>query len=156
MDTGILKKLYYKMLFIRLVEETIAELYPEEEMRCPVHLCIGQEAICVGVCANLSAEDYVFSNHRSHGHYLAKGGDMKAMMAELYGKATGCSKGRGGSMHLASPDIGLPGSTAIVAGSIPVAVGAALAFSIQKGGRVSVAFFGDGALYARGEVYAAV
>lgn len=141
-----LRALYIMMLRIRKVEEKIAELLqPESEIVCPVHLYTGQEAVATGVCANLRKDDYVFSTHRSHGHYIAKGGDIKALMAELYGRVTGCSKGRGGSMHLASPDLGLPGSSAIVAGTIPLAVGAALAFSLQKRDAVSVAFFGDGA-----------
>lgn len=142
-----LRALYITMLRIRNFEEKVAELIqPESEIICPVHLYTGQEAVATGVCANLRRDDYVFSTHRSHGHYLAKGGDMKALMAELYGKANGCSKGKGGSMHLASPDMGLPGSAAIVAGTVPLAVGAALAFSMQEGNAVSVAFFGDGAV----------
>jgi len=141
-----LKALYTTMLRIRRVEEKIAELLcSKPEIVCPVHLYTGQEAVAAGVCASLRRDDYVFSTHRSHGHYIAKGGDIKALMAELYGKATGCSRGRGGSMHLASPDIGLPGSSAIVAGTIPLAVGAALAFSLRGQDAVSVAFFGDGA-----------
>src|SRR5258708_4351160 len=99
-DSDLAPRLYRDMLRIRLVEERIAALYPEQDMRCPVHLCIGQEAIAVGVCAALEQRDYVFSGHRSHGHYLAKGGDLKAMMAEIYCKATGCAGGKGGSMHL--------------------------------------------------------
>jgi len=141
-----LRELYIMMLRIRKFEEKVAEvLQPEPEIVCPVHLYIGQEAIATGVCASLRKDDYVFSTHRSHGHYIAKGGDTKALMAELYGRATGCSRGRGGSMHLASPDMGLLGSSAIVAGTIPLAAGAALAFSLQKRDAVSVAFFGDGA-----------
>jgi len=141
-----LQAMYVTMLKIRKFEERIAQLItPPSEIVCPCHLYIGQEAIAAGVCAALSKDDYVFSTHRSHGHYIAKGGDIKTLMAEMYGKATGCSKGRGGSMHLASPDIGLPGSSAIVAGIIPLAAGAALAHSMQKKDRVSVAFFGDGA-----------
>lgn len=142
-----LRSLYTTMLRLRRFEEKVAELLcAQPEIICPVHLYLGEEAIAVGVCANLRRDDYVFSTHRSHGHYLAKGGNMKTLIAELYGKATGCSKGRGGSMHLASPDIGLPGSLAIVAGSIPIAAGAALAFSIQGREAVSVSFFGDGAV----------
>ncbi len=141
-----LRSVYTTMLRIRRLEERVAELLLEGEIKCPTHLYIGEEAVATGVCANLRSDDYVFSTHRSHGHYIAKGGDIKALMAELYGKATGCSKGRGGSMHLASPDVGLPGSSAIVAGTVPLAVGAALAFSIQERKRVSVAFFGDGAV----------
>ena len=108
------RRLYYEMLRIRMIEEKIAELYPEQEMRCPVHLCIGQEAVAAGVCAHLSRVDYVLSGHRSHWHYLAKGGDLKAMMAELYGRVTGCSGGKGGSMHLVDLDAGFLGSTPIV------------------------------------------
>jgi len=141
-----MRAMYVTMLKIRLFEEKVADLVSKEEIICPCHLYIGQEAVAAGVCANLRRDDLVFSTHRSHGHYLAKGGDTKAMMAELYGRGTGCSRGKGGSMHLASPDIGLPGSTAIVSGSIPPAAGAALAFCLQKRDTVSVAFFGDGAV----------
>lgn len=137
--------MYLTMLRIRQFEEMVADLILQGEINCPTHLYIGQEAIATGVCANLRQDDYVFSTHRSHGHYIAKGGDTKALMAELYGKVTGCSQGRGGSMHLASAEIGLAGSSAIVAGTIPLAVGAALAFARQKTDRISVAFFGDGA-----------
>ena len=129
-----------------MVEEKIAELYPEQEMRCPVHLCIGQEAIAAGVCANLSGDDYVFSNHRSHGHYLAKGGNLKAMMAELYGKATGCSHGKGGSMHLVDLSAGFLGATPIIGSTIPIAVGAAFGSVVRSESRVTVIFFGDAAV----------
>ncbi len=145
MQPETLKQLYYQMLRIRTVEEKIVELYPEQEMRCPVHLCIGQEAIAVGVCANLSRDDYVLSNHRSHGHYLAKGGNLKAMMAEVYGKATGCSQGKGGSMHLVDLSIGFLGATPIVGSTIPIAVGTALGSVMRGEQRVSVIFFGDAA-----------
>lgn len=134
------------MVRIRKFEEKIARLVSRGEIVCPCHLYIGQEAVATGVCAALKKEDWVFSTHRSHGHYLAKGGNIKALMAELYGKTGGASRGRGGSMHLASPDVGLPGSSAIVAGTIPAAVGTALAFSVNKKKNVSIAFFGDGAL----------
>ena len=137
--------LYYNMLRIRMVEEKIAELYPEQEMRCPVHLCIGQEAIAVGVCANISNKDYLLSSHRSHGHYLAKGGDLKKMLAEIYGKATGCCKGKGGSMHLVDLSVGVLGTTPIVAGIIPIAAGAALGTKMKGEGKVAVVFFGDAA-----------
>lgn len=140
-----LRWMYATMVKIRKFEERAAELVSQKEINCPTHLYIGQEAVATGVCSALRKGDWVFSTHRSHGHYIAKGGEIKAMMAELYGKATGCSRGRGGSMHLASPDVGLPGSSAIVAGTVPLAVGTALAFSMQKGEGVSVAFFGDGA-----------
>jgi TPP-dependent pyruvate/acetoin dehydrogenase alpha subunit len=141
-----LRAMHITMLRIRKFEERVAELvYPLKEIFCPCHLYIGQEAVATGVCSTLRKEDWVFSTHRSHGHYIAKGGDIKALMAELYGKDTGCSRGRGGSMHLASPERGLPGSSAIVAGTIPLAVGAALSFSMRRKDSVSVAFFGDGA-----------
>ena len=140
-----LRMMHETMVRIRKFEEVVGELVSKNEIICPCHLYIGEEAVATGVCAALRKDDYVFSTHRSHGHYIAKGGDIKALMAELYCRATGCSKGRGGSMHLASPDVGLPGSSAIVAGTIPLAVGAALAFSLQKSDNVSVAFFGDGA-----------
>lgn len=144
-SSDILLKMYESMIKIRKFEESLIEPLINKEIICPTHLYIGQEAVATGVCINLRTEDLAFSTHRSHGHYIAKGGDIKVLMAELYGKVTGCSKGRGGSMHLASPDVGLPGSSAIVAGTIPLAVGAALAFSMQKKDAVSVAFFGDGA-----------
>lgn len=142
---ALLKAMYVTMIRIRKLEERIAELVSAGEIICPCHLYIGQEAVATGVCSALRKEDWVFSTHRSHGHYIAKGGDIRILMAELYGKETGCSKGRGGSMHLTSPEVGLPGSSAIVAGTIPLAVGAALAFSMQGRDSVSVAFFGDGA-----------
>jgi pyruvate dehydrogenase E1 component alpha subunit len=138
-------QLFYQMLRIRIIEEKIAEYYPDQEMRCPVHLSIGQEAIPVGVCAHLTHDDYVLSNHRSHGHYLAKGGSLKSMMAEIYGKVTGCSSGKGGSMHLIDPQVGFLGATPIVASSIPITVGTAFGSRLKGETRVSVAFFGDGA-----------
>jgi TPP-dependent pyruvate/acetoin dehydrogenase alpha subunit len=141
-----LRAMYVVMVKIRKFEEKVAELVSQNEIICPCHLYIGQEAVAAGVCANLRRDDFVFSTHRSHGHYIAKGGNIKALMAELYGKATGCSRGKGGSMHLSMSDAGLPGSSAIVAGTIPIAVGAALAFLFPKRGTVSAAFFGDGAV----------
>ena len=137
--------LYYQMLRIRVVEERIADLYHEQEMRCPVHLSIGQEGAAVGVCAALSTQDYVLGNHRSHSHYLAKGGDLKAMLAELYGKATGCAQGKGGSMHLVDLSVGFLGATPIVASSIAIAAGAAFGSMLQGQPRVTVAFFGEAA-----------
>ncbi len=137
--------LYYHMLRIRMIEEKIADLYQEQEMRCPVHLCIGQEAIAVGVCVNLLKQDYLLSNHRSHGHYLAKGGDLKQMLAEIYGKATGCSEGKGGSMHLVDLSVGILGTTPIVAGIIPIATGVAFGTQMKKEDNVTTVFFGDAA-----------
>jgi len=140
-----LRRMYATMLKIRRCENRLVELLRNGEIKCPTHLYTGQEAIATGVCANLRKDDYVFSTHRSHGHYIAKGGDLKALMAELYGKKTGCSRGRGGSMHLVDPEMGLMGSAAIVASTIPLAVGTALASAMQENKRVAVAFFGDGA-----------
>lgn len=143
----VMRRMYSMLLTIRRFEETVAGLLEDpSEIKCPVHLYTGEEAVATGVCANLRKDDYVFSTHRSHGHYLAKGGDVKGLMAELFGRETGCSRGRGGSMHLAAPEIGLPGSTAIVAGSISLAVGAALAASLRQTDSVSTVFFGDGAV----------
>ncbi len=141
-----LRAMYYMMKKIRRFEENVAELVLENEIICPCHLYIGQEAVAVGVCSALRKDDWVFSTHRSHGHYIAKGGDINTLMAELYGKATGCSRGRGGSMHIAAIDMGLAGSSAIVSGTIPMAVGSAFAFSNIEHDVVSVAFFGDGAV----------
>jgi TPP-dependent pyruvate/acetoin dehydrogenase alpha subunit len=137
-------KLLSGMLRIRRIEEAIADRYAEQEMRCPTHLCIGQEAIAVGVCDVLSRSDKVFSNHRAHGHYLAKGGDLNAMIAELYGKSSGCCGGRGGSMHLIDIDAGFMGATPIVGGTVPIAVGSAWASKLSKRNDVTVVFFGDG------------
>lgn len=134
-----------KMVLIRKTEEKIAEFYPEQKMKCPVHLSLGQEASAVGVSINLRSEDLVFSNHRCHAHYLAKGGDIKKMIAELYGRTTGCARGNGGSMHLVDPAVGFMGASAIVGGTIPIAVGAALAFVMRGEERVVAVFFGDGA-----------
>lgn len=145
LSAEVLRRLYEVMLRVRMFEDRTVMLYPEQQMKCPVHLCIGQEAISAGVCAHLTKEDYIFSTHRSHGHCIAKGMALKPLAAELYGRSTGCASGRGGSMHLVDPDNGIPGTTAIVGGCIPLAVGAALSSSMKKNGRVSVAFFGDGA-----------
>ena len=139
------KKLFESMLRIRLVEESIANKYSEQKMRCPTHLSIGQEAIAVGVCANLTSQDQVLSTHRAHAHYLAKGGCLNSMMAEIYGKASGCSKGMGGSMHLIDTSVGFMGSTAIVGNTIPVAVGLALEKKLTHKKSIACVFFGDGA-----------
>jgi len=135
---------YAGMLRIRRVEEALADRYQEQQMRCPMHLCIGQEAIAEGVCYGLEKTDHVFGNHRAHGHYLAKGGDLRRMVAELYGRETGCCQGRGGSMHLIDQAAGFMGSTPIVGGTVPLAVGSAWAASLQRIARVTVVFFGDG------------
>src|SRR5262249_20850950 len=140
-DIGFLSSLYRSMLRIRIAEESIAELLEKNEIRCPTHLYTGQEAIAAGVCAALTKDDYIFGGHRSHGHYLAKGGDLRALMAELYGKVSGCSRGRGGSMHLVAPEVGLLGTVPLVAATIPIAVGAALSFRLRGERQVRVAFF---------------
>lgn len=136
--------LFRAMLRIRRLEERIVALYPEQEMRCPVHLSIGQEAPAVGVCSQLQRRDYAMSAHRSHAHYLAKGGDMKAMLAELYGKATGCCMGKGGSMHFIDLPSGFLGATPIVGSTVAIAVGAAFGSLLKGEDRVTAAFFGDG------------
>lgn len=134
------------MLRIRLVELAIAERYGAQEMRCPVHLSVGQEATAAGVCGALRDDDLVYSTHRSHAHYLAKGGDLKAMLAELYGKVAGCCGGRGGSMHLFDTSVGMELSVPIVGSSIPLATGAALAAKQQGTDRVAVVIVGDAAI----------
>jgi TPP-dependent pyruvate/acetoin dehydrogenase alpha subunit len=148
MDATTRKALYRAMSRIRTVEERIADLYPEQEMRCPVHLCIGQEAAEAGTGLALDRRDYALSGHRSHGHYLAKGGDLKGMMAEIYGKATGCAGGKGGSMHLVDLDAGFLGAVPIVGSTIPIAVGTAFSSKMKGEDRVTMVFFGDGATEA--------
>jgi pyruvate dehydrogenase E1 component alpha subunit len=137
-------KLFFEMLRIRRVEESLAKRYAEQEMRCPMHLCIGQEAIAVGVSAALKNSDKVFSNHRAHGHYLAKGGSLQAMVAEMYGRTTGCCGGRGGSMHLIDLNVSFMGSTPIVGGTVPLAVGSAWTSKLCQTNDVTVVYFGDG------------
>ena len=144
-DSDKLLDMYATMVRIRRFEETVADMILSKEIVTPCHLYIGQEAVAAGVCDSLRKEDWVFSTHRSHGHYIAKGGDLNSLMAELFCKAGGCSKGKGGSMHIACPTFGLPGSSAIVSGTIPLAVGAAYSFMLQNKDNVSVVFFGDGA-----------
>jgi pyruvate dehydrogenase E1 component alpha subunit len=138
--------LYREQLRIRTAEDVIVEHYHEQEMRCPVHLCIGQEAVSAGACAAVEPTDYAISHHRSHGHYIAKGGDLKAMMAEIYGKADGCAGGKGGSMHLIDQSVGFLGAAPIVGSTIPIGVGAAFSSMLQGDGRVTLIFLGDGAM----------
>ena len=133
------------MLRIRLVEEAIAEAYPRQEMRCPVHLSIGQEAVAAGAAASLAQGDHAMSGHRSHAHYLAKGGDLRAMLAELMGRQDGCCRGRGGSMHLIDRAVGFIGAVPIVGSTIPIAVGLAFADKLRGQTKVTVAFFGEAA-----------
>ncbi|MEE9913621.1 MAG: thiamine pyrophosphate-dependent dehydrogenase E1 component subunit alpha [Deltaproteobacteria bacterium] len=141
----LLIQLLFDMLRIRKVQLQIESLYHLDGMKTPVHLYIGQEAVAVGVCANLLPSDYVSSSHRSHGHYLAKGGDLKALIAELYCRTTGCSRGHGGSMHLVDTSVGHMGSSSIVGGGIPIGTGLGLAIQMRDEDRVSAIFFGDGA-----------
>lgn len=133
------------MVRIRLIEEAVADRYREQQMRCPVHLSIGQEAVAVGVCAALRADDQAMSSHRSHAHFLGKGGNLAAMIAEYYGKETGCCRGRGGSMHLVDLPAGFVGAVPIVASTIPIATGLAFANQLLGNTRVVAAFFGEGA-----------
>ncbi len=137
--------IYRKLRLIRRVEEEIAGIYPSDKIRSPVHLSIGQEAVSVGVCDVLRPDDVVSATYRGHGAYLAKGGDLNAMVAELYGKDTGCARGRGGSMHLIGIDHYVLGGSAVVGTTIPIALGYALALKREGKGRVVAAFFGDGA-----------
>ncbi|SRR5579883_3189889 len=139
------EKLFYQALRIRLVEERIIDLYPSDKIQSPVHLSIGQEAVAVGVCQPLRETDWLFGSYRSHAFYLAKGGDLRSMFAELYGKLTGGSQGKAGSMHLTAPEVGFMGSSAVVASSIPHAIGAALAAKRLQKDQLVVAVFGDGA-----------
>jgi TPP-dependent pyruvate/acetoin dehydrogenase alpha subunit len=137
--------IYRKMYAIRVFEEKVEELFAAGELPGFVHLYIGQEACAVGVCAHLKEDDYITSTHRGHGHCIAKGGRLDKMMAELYAKKTGYNKGKGGSMHLADTTIGILGANGINAAGMPLAVGAALSSVFLENGRISVAFFGDGA-----------
>lgn len=140
------RKLYYGMLLIRRVEQKISSVYHLQEMRSPTHLYIGQEAVATGVCAALRHTDLIYPYYRSHGWYLAKGGDLNAMMAELYGRETGCSKGWGGSMHLIDIAAGVMGTSAIVAGMMSQAAGGALSLSMKNSDAIAMVPFGDGAI----------
>jgi TPP-dependent pyruvate/acetoin dehydrogenase alpha subunit len=137
--------LYRALYRIRRVEEEIARVYPSDKIKSPVHLSIGQEAISVGVCEALAPWDVVFGTYRGHALYLAKGGDLKAMIAELYGKATGCTRGKGGSMHLIDAARGVLGTSAVVGTTIANAVGYAYALRYRRDRAIVVSFFGDGA-----------
>ncbi len=137
--------LYRRILLMRRMEERIIEEYPKYEMRSPSHICMGQEAIAAGVCAALDPIDIIYPYYRSHGWYLAKGGDIRKMVAELHGRETGCSRGWGGSMHLIDLQAGVMGASAIVAGTMSHAIGAALAFRLKKSKAIAAVSFGDGA-----------
>jgi TPP-dependent pyruvate/acetoin dehydrogenase alpha subunit len=135
--------LFFSMLRIRRVEEEIERRYHEDQMKTPIHLVIGQEATSVGCCAALRDTDLVYSSHRTHGNYLAKGGDLKAMLSEMHCRANGCAGSRGGSMHLIDKRVGMAGTSAIVGGAVPIATGAALAAQMKREDRVVVVFLGD-------------
>ena len=146
MDVDTKIKLYSKMVLIRTVEETIAEKYDQQKMRCPTHLSTGQEAVSAAVGMALEKGDLAVSTHRSHGHYLGMGGNIPRMIAEIYGKEGGCSKGKGGSMHLIDLSVGFMGSTAIVGNSIPIGAGLGLAMQLDQSNNISCIFVGDGAI----------
>lgn len=143
MSAELSKKLLFQMKRIRCVEETIAARYPEGKMRCPTHLSIGQEGVAAAIGIALRKDDLAVSGHRAHAHYLAKGGNLRAMIAEIYGKVTGCARGKGGSMHLIDESVGFMGSTAIVGGTVPVGVGLGYGLKVKGGDRVSCVFLGD-------------
>lgn len=140
-----LERFYRSLYRIRRVEEEIARVYPHDKIKSPVHLSIGQEAIAVAVCEALAADDVVYGTYRGHAMYLAKGGDLRQMIAELYGKATGCTHGQGGSMHLIDPEAGVMGTSAVVGTTIANAVGHAYALKYRRGKAIVASFFGDGA-----------
>ena len=142
----IILKLYQSMIRTRMVEEEISKEYTQWKMRCPVHLSIGQEAISAPLSCLFDKKDELVSGHRAHAHYLCKGGNLKSMISEIYGKESGCSGGRGGSMHLTDLKCGFILSTAIVANTIPIGVGLGLAKKIKNEKGVVIVFFGDGAI----------
>ena len=144
-DRHLVLDLYRTMITIRFTEESFVPVILDGTVKCPVHLCSGEEAVHVGLCRVLEDSDYVLGSHRSHGHFLAKGGAIKALVAEVYCREDGCARGRGGSMHLIDTAHGMLGSAPIVAGTISLALGAALASRMRRDGRVVVSFFGDGA-----------
>jgi len=139
-------RIYAALYLVRRAEEEVARIYPTDKIKSPVHLSIGQEAVAVGVCDALAVDDVVSGTYRGHATYLAKGGDLDTMMAELYGKATGCARGKGGSMHLIDMTHNILGSSAVVGSTIPVAAGYALALKREGRSRVVASFFGDGAV----------
>ena len=137
--------MYRNMLRIRRFEERLAEESARGNIPGLLHLYVGEEAVAVGACSALRKDDYITSTHRGHGHCIAKGGDLRKMMAELFAKETGYCKGRGGSMHIAAPDIGIVGCSAIAGAGIPIAAGVGLSSKLRKTDQVCVSFFGDGA-----------
>jgi len=146
MSVNLALKLFRNMYRIRAVEEEIARRYSEGKMRCPVHLSIGQEAVPAAFAESVRVTDFAVSTHRGHAHYLAKGGDLKSLIAEIYGKAAGCAKGKGGSMHLIDLGVNFMGTSAIVGNSIPIGVGLALSAQLKGTDQISCIFLGDGAI----------
>ncbi|MDI6904288.1 MAG: pyruvate dehydrogenase (acetyl-transferring) E1 component subunit alpha [Candidatus Bathyarchaeia archaeon] len=140
-----LVEIYMKMLEIRFFEEKVFELYAQNLVPGTIHLYAGEEAVAVGVCGNLRKDDYITSTHRGHGHCIAKGAELKRVMAEILGKKTGYCKGKGGSMHIADFSIGMLGATAVVGAGIPIAVGAGLSIKLRDTDQVAACFFGEGA-----------
>ena len=138
-----LSDLHRRLVYVRQAEGLLVRLYKEQEMRTPTHFGLGQEAVAVGVCAALDRGDVVYTHHRSHNHYLAQGGDFFALASELYGRSSGCSEGRGGSVHLTARDLGFIASSAILGQMVAVATGSALAFKMDGKSHVAVTFFGD-------------
>ena len=144
-STADVNRLYRSLRRMRRAEEVTADIYPSDKIKSPVHLSIGQESVTVGIVDAINDDDYVSGSYRGHAAYIAKGADLGAMFAEMYGKSTGCAKGRGGSMHLIDPQHNVIGASAVVGTQIPVAVGHALALKREGRGRLVVVFFGDGA-----------
>ena len=145
MKNFLVEKLYREALRIRNIELEISRRYSTNQIRCPVHLSVGQEGVAAACALVMKKLDFAVSTHRGHAHYLAKGGDLKKMIAEIYGKVTGCSKGIGGSMHLMDLNVNFMGSSAIVGNSIPVGVGLGLSAKLKKKNQISYVFFGEGA-----------
>lgn len=140
-----LRRLVYQTLLIRRIEEKVIELYPSDKIQSPVHLSIGQEPVAVGLCEPMTKDDILFTTYRGHAYYVAKGGKIPELMAELYGRKGGISGGKAGSMHLCAPEVGMMGSSAVVASTIPHGVGAALAAKLRGTKQAVVTVFGDGA-----------
>ncbi len=145
-DEATLIEMYRKMLKIRHFERRVYYLFLEGAIPGTLHLYTGQEAVAVGVCSNLRRDDFILSTHRPHGHYIAKGGGVDRLMAELFGKETGCCKGKGGSMHICDFGVGMPPAIAIVGANVPIAAGIALSFKMNVTGQVVACFFGEGAI----------
>jgi len=146
MKLNLIKKIYLEIYRIRSIEEEISKKYSEQQMRCPVHLSVGQEIVPAVFSQIVKKKDFTVSTHRSHAHYLAKRGNLNRMIAELYGRETGCTNGKGGSMHLVDLDVNFMGSSPIVGNIIPIGIGLALSSKIKRSGQISFVFLGDGAI----------